>query len=388
MTTPPQTELTEAPAETPTPLLDWLLFVAGRWRRLALLVLVAGAAGWAGSYLMEPEYTARASLLPPLQQTSPAAGALASLGGLSGLAGSALSMRTATDQYIVLMQSARVTDQIVDAFDLQRVYEKRTRDEARRALQSNTRLSTERKDSLIAIEVDDTDPLRAAGIANRYVDELRTVAAKLALTEAQQRRVFFERELQATRERLAAAQQALQGSGFSAGALRAEPRAAAEAYAKLRAEATQADVTLQTLRRSFTDEMPEVQRQLALVSALRAQLGTIERARPAADDADYIGRYREYKYQEALFEVFSRQYETARLDEAREGQLIQVVDAATPPERRSRPKRRIVAAVTALAALLIALLGITALHACRSARRDPAVASKLDRLRSMLLRWT
>jgi uncharacterized protein involved in exopolysaccharide biosynthesis len=215
-----------------------------------------------------------------------------------------------------------------------------------------------KKDGLITVEVDDKSPQRAADIANRYVDELRRMTSELALTEAQQRRVFFDRQLEQTRDKLTQAQQALQASGFNAGAIKAEPKAAAEEYARLRAEITAAEVRLQALRRAFADNTPEMQQQLAALGALRAQVSRIGSVAREPDDADYIGRYREFKYQETLFELFARQYELARADESREGALIQVVDVAVAPERKSHPKRALIAAATVLGALLMVGLGL------------------------------
>lgn len=372
-----------SPPAAATPLLDWALVLARhRWLLLAGL-LAGGVLGYGVSFLVGPTFTARASILPPQQQSS-VAGAMAALGNLSALAGGAVGLKSPADQYISLMQSVRIADRMVDAFDLIKVYTAPTRLDARRTLELNTRIGTARKDTLITIEVDDSDPARAAAIANRYIEELRDFSAQLALSEAQQRRTFFERELQATKERLTAAQVALQASGFNAGALRAEPRAAAEAYGKLRAEISHAEVQLLALRRSFTDEMPEVQRQMAVLAAMRAQLTRLEEPRRAdqSGSTDYIGRLREFKYQEAIFEIFSRQYETARLDEAREGTLIQVVDAAAAPERRAHPKRRIYATVGSVLAFVVLLLGLTARHAWQAGLRDPATAQKLRALRS------
>ena len=176
---------------------------------------------------------------------------------------------------------------------------------------------------------------------------------------------------------------ALQASGYNPGALQAEPRAAAESYGRLKAELTQAEVQLQALRRNFADGVPEVQRQTAIVEAMRAQLLKIEAPRPISGSADYIGRLREYKYQEALFEIFARQYETARLDESREGTLIQVVDVASPPEVRSRPKRKLIAAGSSVGLVLIVLIGLTVQMAWRRAMDDPNLAEKLRSLRSV-----
>jgi uncharacterized protein involved in exopolysaccharide biosynthesis len=188
---------------------------------------------------------------------------------------------------------------------------------------------------------------------------------RLAVSEAQQRRVFFEQQLQATKEKLTHAQIELQSSGFNGGALKAEPRAAAESYARLRAEVTATDVKLQTLRGMLAENATEIQSLQNTLAALRRQLASLEVASRASGDTDYISRYREYKYQETLLELFARQYELARVDESREGALIQVVDVATPPEKKSKPKR----AVIALGAALLAALGACIWVVVRQLRR-------------------
>jgi capsule polysaccharide export protein KpsE/RkpR len=187
-------------------------------------------------------------------------------------------------------------------------------------------------------------------MANQYVLELQTLVNKLAITEAQQRRAFFEVQLQLTRDRLTKAQTELQGSGFNPGTLRLEPRISTEGYVKLKAEIAAAEVKLQALRGRLTDESPEIQAHAAALRAMQAQLVRYEQSPSNAGGPDYVGKYREFKYQEALFEVYARQFEVARVDESREGALIQVVDSAQPPELKSYPKR----ALSAVAATMLA----------------------------------
>jgi uncharacterized protein involved in exopolysaccharide biosynthesis len=315
------------------------------WKLLIGGSLLVGLAALAITFSLTPIYTARTSMLPPQQQQSVAISALASLGALGGLAGAA-AVKSPADQYVALMQSATVADRLIDKFGLMQAYDEDMRTDVRQQLQQNTNIFVGKKDGLIVVEVDDVDPQRAAQIANQYVEELRRITAVLAVTEAQQRRAFFEAQMKTTRDQLVRAQQALQASGFSPGALRGEPRAAAEGYARLKAEVTAAEVRLQTLSGRLSDNAVEVQQQQASLNALRAQLARLEQVTDAGSGPDYVGKYREFKYQETLFEMFARQYELARVDEAREGALIQVVDPATPPERKSRPKR----AYTAIAA--------------------------------------
>ncbi len=319
------------------------------WSNLSLLIaapLAAGLLALGATYLVAPTFTATTTFMPPQQAQSGAASALASL---AGLAGGTAGVRNSGEQYVALMQSVTVSDRLVDQFNLMDVYDADYKVDARKALAENVRITLSKKDGMISVVVDDTNPQRAANIANRYVDELRRVTGGLAVTEAQQRRAFFERQLQQSRDRLVQAQQALQASGFNAGAIKAEPKAAAEGYAKLRAEATAAEVRLQVMRGSLTDGAPEVRQQQATVNALREQLARAAQPAEGPDGPDYIGRYRDFKYQETLFELYARQFELARVDESREGALIQIIDPALLPERKSKPKRLLIATSTTAA---------------------------------------
>jgi uncharacterized protein involved in exopolysaccharide biosynthesis len=371
-------------AEDEVSLLDLALPLIEHWKLWILGSLAVGLAALGIAFLMTPVYTARTSFLPPQQQQSGLASALSSLGGLAGLAGAAGAIKSPADQYVALMQSVSATDRLIDQFDLMKVYESKYRFEARKELGQNTRIAVGKKDGLISIEVDDEGPKRAAEMANAYVEELRRLTSTLAVSEAQQRRMFFEKELKDARDQLEKAQQALQASGFTIGALRAEPKAAAESYAKLKAEITAAEVRTQVLRSTLAESAPELQRQVAQLSALRAQLARLEQAGDANVGPDYVSKYREFKYRETLFELFARQYELARVDESREGALIQVVDVAVPPEYKSKPKRGFIAVAATLASLLLLGAFILIRHFWRQTTANPEDAEKMARLRAAI----
>lgn len=333
--------------------------------------LAVGVLAFGVATLISPTFTASTTFMPPQQAQSSAASALASLGALGGLAGNMASVSNPGERYVALLQSVTLSDRIVDQFKLMDVYGFKFRVDTRKELARNVRIGLGKKDGLISVEVDDKSPQRAANLANQYVEELRRLTASLAVTEAQQRRLFFEKQLQTSRDQLVQAQQALQASGFNPGALKAEPKAAAEAYARLKAETTSAEVRLQVLRGSLADGTPEVQQQQAALAALRGQLARSERASDSTDGPDYVSKYREFKYQETLFELYARQFELARIDESREGALIQVLDVATPPEKKSKPRRGIItisAMLTALAAL--AMLAVMRSGAIARSRRS------------------
>ena len=379
-----QTDIASGDDDDGIDLLDLALPLAEHWKLLVLGPVVAGLLALGITFLIPKTYSSRTVFLPPQQQQSAAASAIAQLGALSGLVGSAAGLKSPADQYVALLQSTTVADRLIDEFKLMQVYDEEFRFKAREELAKNVRVSLGKKDGLITIEVDDKDPQRAADIANRHVDELRRLTSQLALTEAQQRRVFFEAQLTQTRDRLTQAQQALQASGFSQGALKADAKAAAEGYARLRAEATAAEVRLQTLRRNLADNTPEVQQAQSTLGALRAQLGKLEESTDLSGAPDYVSKFREFKYQETLFELFARQYELARLDESREGALIQVVDVAKPAEWKSKPKRALIAAAATLAALMLRVLWVRIRHAWHRAGQHPGTAAKVDSLRAAL----
>lgn len=325
-------------------------------KKLVAAPLLAGLLGLGGSYLIAPEFTSTTTFLPPQQQQSSAMSALASLGALAGLAGGSSAVKSPADQYVAFLQSTTVSDKIIEKFKLLEVYDKDFRQDARKELAKRVQISAGKKDGLVSITVEDRVPARAAEMANHYVTELRALTSNLAITEAQQRRVFFEKQLQDTKQKLVAAQTALQGSGFDAGVLKTEPKASAEQYATLRAQLTSAEVKLQLLKATLADGATELRQQEAMISELRRRLAALEQVPATAlRSANYIGNYREYKYQETLFDLMAKQFELARIDESREGALIQVIDVAVPGERKVKPNRGVIAAGAAVLALLAVL---------------------------------
>jgi uncharacterized protein involved in exopolysaccharide biosynthesis len=309
-------------------------------RALAGVFIGGTILAYGGTLLIAPTYTAKATFVSPQQQQNSAAAALASLGALSGLAGAAAGIKNPGDQYVALMQSATIADRIVDRFKLQELYESKFKSDARKELASNVRINSGKKDNLIYVEVDDHDPKRAADMANAYVEELKRL---------NNGRVFFQVHLEQTKEALKFAQVNLQKTGFTSGALRSEPKAAAETFARLQAQLTASSIKLSTLRQTMNDSAPEVQQLQATMGGLQRQLAALEQPQANGGGPDYVSAYREFKYQETLFDIFARQYELARLDESRESSIIQVLDPATPPDRRSKPARSAIAVLVGLA---------------------------------------
>jgi len=362
-------------------LLDLATILAQYWRLLLFGPLACGVAALGIAFIWPPTYTAKSVILPPQQQQSTAAAALQSLGALAGIASSATGIKNPTDQYVALLQCDTICDRIVQRFDLKRLYDVQYEEDARKKLKKKVRVRAGLKDGLISIEVDDSNPRRAADMANAFVEELRRLLNVLAVTEAQLRRRFFEEKLAETRDNLVAAEKALQASGINEGAIRAEPKAAADSYAALRAQVTAAEVRVQAMRAYLTEQAPLYQQALAQLVALRDQLARTESVNARGAQGDYIARYRNFKYYETLFELMSRQYELARIDESREGLLIQVVDVAKPPQRRSKPQRSLVAVLATLISGVILVFGVFLRQGWRNAEKNPETAEKIARIR-------
>jgi len=375
------------PDDAPMDLIDLSMPIAKHWRSVLLVPICAALLGYGATYLIKPTFRAATTFLPPQQQQSGIASALASLGAVANLAGSAAAIKSPADQYVSLMQSTTVADRLIDQFKLLRVYDVRYLDQARKILSKASVIVAGKKDGLITVEVEDTDPVRAAAIANAYVAELRRLTSTLAVSEAQQRRVFFEGQMQDTKRRLTQAQIALQESGFNSSAIKATPQAAAETYAKARAAETAAEVRLQTLRNARTDGSVEVQQATAEVQALHARVRELEQADPdSVRGPDYITKYREFKYEETLFDLLARQYESAKFDEAREGTLIQVVDLAKPPERKIKPLRIVDGIAVGLLGGILYVLYLFQRDRWSASALDPVVAARRAALRAALRR--
>jgi hypothetical protein len=368
-------------------LIDLLQVIVDHLRLLVLGPLCIGLFALGISFLITPTFTATTKFLPPQQQQSSAASLMASLGALGGLAGAATGIKNPADQYVAFLQSRTVQDAMIDRFQLETRYEARFREDARNAIKGNSIISSG-KDGMISIDFSDKDPAFAAQVANAYPEELSKLLSRIAVTEAQQRRVFFEKQLNNAKDKLTQADQALKVSGINSNALKSNPNAAVETLARLKANITAQEIKLSSMRGYLTESAPDFKQAQTELSAMRQQMARAEQEEPTSSrgGSDYIAKYRDYKYHETLFELFSKQYEMARIDEAREGAVIQVVDVALPPERKAKPKKALIAIITTLASGFALLLFVFIRNALRNAQQSPETAQKLAQLQQGLRR--
>jgi len=367
-------------------LLDLLQTIVDNLRLLVLGPLAVGLVALGYSFSIPPTYTAKTQFLPPQQQQSAAASLLSSLGSLGGLAGAVGGVKNPADQFLAYMKSVTLQDSLIERFKLLERYEAKTKTDARLALTGSVRAAYG-KNGLISVEVDDKDPKFAADLANAHVEELGKLLGKLATTEAQQRRLFFEKQLTIAKDKLIQSEIALKATGVSGSVLKASPAAAVAAVAGLQAAVTSQEVKLGAMRGYLTESAPDFKQALNELSNLRAQLAKQEKDTPssggkATAEGDYITKYREFKYHETLFELFAKQFELAKVDEAREGTVIQVLDAAQAPDRKSHPKKAMIAIIATVASGFALLLFVFVRQSLANAGQDSESAKKMAQLKN------
>lgn len=341
-----------------------LLVALGAEKRVFLATIFLGVCLSVGIALTKTKYyTASTLILPPQQQQSAAATALAQLGALSAVSAMGGGQKTPEELYVALLKSRSVQDALITSLKLQERYQSGTIEGTRRMLSNRISIYADRKPGFISISADDPDPVFAARLANAHIEELRRVISRLALTDAQQRRAFFEQQVNKTKAALNKAEitfrQMQAESGLVVSQALAESGIKESSY--LRGQIAAREVQLQTVTRFATSEHPDVQRISAELAALRKQLGQLESGagkdtRNDARGIRAVQAFRDMKVQEVLLETLIRQLEIARGDESKEGPLLQQIDVAIPPERPSKPSRMSIVLLGSGASILIGLL--------------------------------
>jgi uncharacterized protein involved in exopolysaccharide biosynthesis len=315
------------------------------------------------------------------------------LGSLAALAGKDVGLKKPDDLYVGILKSRTIEDALVQSFELQGIYHEKKLSDTRRELERSTTISAG-KEGLISIAVEDADPERAVQMANAYVTELRDLLQHLAVTEAGQRRLFFEQQLQQTKDDLANAEIALKETQQKTGMLQldSQSRAIIEAIGRIRAQVAAKEVQLHAMGSFATEQNPDYVLARQELEGLRAQLAKFEQQSPDTADPilasgkipslglEYVRRVREVKYREAMFELMAKQYEAAKLDEAKEAAVVQVVDPAVKPDKKSSPKMSIFILLAAMLGLIGSVGCVLISEAISILRRDPRQASRLHAL--------
>jgi len=388
-------------ADTEVSLLDITVLLVARKRFVIRFVLGAAALATLIAFLLPVRYEAKIVLLPPQQNSSMASallgqmGNLGGLGSLTSLAGG-LSLKTPADMYVSLLTSRTVEDAMIQRFGLMAEYRLKRMSDTRKEFERRTTAVAGTKDGLIRITIEDGDPKRAAELANGYVEEFRKLSASLAMTEAARRRLFFQNELQQAKDDLTASEEAMRKTQQSTGVLQidSQARALIESAAILRGQVVAKEVQIQGMKSFAADDNPNLLLAKQQLAALQSQLEQIAGSRyDAGSDIllskgkvtqsgmEYLRRFRDLKYRETVFELLAKELEIAKLDEAREGEIVQVVDAAVPPDRKSSPHRTLIIVGATIFAFLVAAFWIISRRGLERTFELPENQRRLDAIK-------
>lgn len=387
-------------------LLDLLIVLAQHKKLIAIVTCVAAVMAVVVSLLMPDQFTATTKIMPPQQNQSLAnalmgqLGALGALGSLAGGASKDLGLKNPNEMYVGMLNSRTVEDDIIRRFSLTQAFHTKRFSDARKTLDKRSDIALG-KDGMITISYEDKDKDRAAAVANAYVDELKILMQRLAVTEASQRRLFFEQQLEEAKNKLADAEVALQLTQQKTGLidLSSQARAVIQGIATLRGQIAAKEVELQAMKAYATPENPKVilaeqqlaawRDQLAKAETKQGSLGAgnveIPTSRVPEVGVEYIRRIRDVKYYETIFELLARQYEAAKLDEAKNSGIVQVVDPAITPDRKSFPPRSLIVVISTMLGFLCGVIFALVKEAYGRLQHDSIQGHKIARIESLLL---
>ncbi len=382
-------------------LLDVALVLARRWRRIAFVTLGALILGALISLILKPTFTAKAVILPPQQQQSSASAMMGQLGALLGSGGGSMGLKNPADMYVGFLESRTIADKIIAKFGLMSLYKTKKMQDTRTALAQHAQFELG-KDGLIHISVADRSAQRASDIANAYIDELYAMNSTLAISEAAQRRLFYDQELKAEKAALEVAESDLASTEERTGIIQLSGQAESiiRSIAELRAQISSREVQLEAMRTFATEQNPDVTMLQQEIAGLRQQLAKLQddqqhlapgdtqvpAGKVPAEALEYVRKLREVKYHETLFDLLSRQYEAARIDEAKSAPIIQVVDRAVPPDKKSGPHGSIITPIFGIIGFLLACLVTFLEQAWKRLSEASESAAKVRELQEAI-RW-
>jgi uncharacterized protein involved in exopolysaccharide biosynthesis len=352
-----------------------LLRVLWSQRRLLGRITAAGLLiATMTAFLISNRYTSTARIMPPDDRTSSGLAAMAAAlssnaGGMGVVADNVLGLKNSSDVFLGILQSRTTQDRIIEQFGLGKVYGDRRIEDTRADLTAHTDLSVDRKSLIITIAVTDKDPRRAAGMAQAYAESLDSLESQLSTSGARRERIFLEGRLQEVRQSLEAAEQQFSqfASKNAAIDIKEQGKAMVDSAAAIQGQLIATQAELEGLKQIYTDNNVRVRSLNARLGELKQQLGKIggkneSGATGTSDDTlesiypsirrlpllgvTYADLYRQTAIQEAVYETLTKEYELAKVQEAKEIPTVKILDPPNIPEEKSFPPR-----------LLIVLLG-------------------------------
>ncbi len=413
----PPPSLPEEEDDDSISLLDLLLVLAAGRKTIAKTTLGFAVAGVLFALLQSNVYTAKTTFIPPgNQQLSPQSALTAQLGALGAAGGGGFAAafgKNPADLWVALLKSDSVATTVILQNNLLEEFRAKNIAPAIKRLTGKTRIAAD-KSGLISIEVDDKNPALAAQIANGYMSGLLELNKTLVFSQAGQKRLFFEQQLKRAREGLAEAE-IMTEAGLKTGdpnsdsvkkLLQASPRAISDTTQQLRARIAAKQIEISAMKSYAADGNIDLKRTQDELESLEEQLSALEgvptpkqhaipegtsdedkqQATKLTIDQKVAARAKvqDIRFYDSLISLLTNQYEQARLDEAKEPVVFQVVDVAQPPFMKSKPKRFLIVMISTLAGFFLSILWVFARNALRKANDNPETALKLAQLKQNL----
>ncbi len=367
-------------------------------RTLARFAVLGFALALLAALLIPKQFVSTTRLMPP-EQGSTSMAMMAALAGkigdsVGGLSALLPSIKTTGDLFVGVLGSRTVQDDLIQKFDLRKRYSVSRWEEARKTLARKTDIAQDRKSGIITIQVTDRNPREAAAMAGEYVAILNRVVVDLNTSSAHRERVFLEERVSEVKRSLEAAERDFSefASKNAAIDIKEQGRAMVEAAASIEGRLIAAQTELQGLRQVYTDSNVRVRATRARINELRRQLRKLggkaegsaghdteneETLYPSIRKLPLLGvtfadLYRRTRVQEAVFEVLTKQYELAKVEEAKEVPSVRVLDSPEIPERKSFPPRLLITLLGTIAALVLGTAWVLGREAwARWDRQDP-----------------
>jgi capsule polysaccharide export protein KpsE/RkpR len=383
---PPSTELHQPPEGSEVALMYLRLIWAHR-RMLYRVSLYGLLTSTLVAFLIPKRYESTARLMPPDNQSSSsmalaAAAMSGTSSGLGAIASDFLGLKSTSDVFVGVLSSRTVQDTLIQRFDLKKLYGTRSMEDARRALAEHTGIAVDRKSQIITITVTDTSPQRGAAMGQAYLEELNRLVVDLSTSSARRERMFLEGRLQTVSKDLEDAEKDFSqfASKNTAIDVKEQAKAMVDAAATLQGQLIAAQSQYEGLREIYSDSNIRVKTVKARIDELQRQLEKLGGKNESSTDASsepgaslypsirklpllgvaYADLYRRTRVQEAVFETLTKEYEMAKVQEAKEIPTVKVLDAPNIPDRKSFPPRLLIMFVGTACAFACATLWLLA----------------------------
>jgi uncharacterized protein involved in exopolysaccharide biosynthesis len=356
------------------------------------------------SFLLPQWYTARTTILPPEKKSPLLSLGSSLLGGLVPSTEMSLPfMATPSDILAAILKSRTVGEKIIEKENLKKVYKSKTLDDALKELKSHLKIVVE-SEGIVSLEFEDKDKLRVSRVTNLFVEELDEINRKTNASQAKSTRLFIEERLAQTQKDLTLAEENLRSfkEKNKAIALDEQMKSIIQGAADLKAQLVLDEIQLNVLKRNMSDSHPQVQQLRSKINEIKKQLDLLELGNskkikgegkaldiPFSDvpslSLELARLTREVKIQEAVFELLTQQYEQAKIQEAKDTPTIQVLDKASPPEKRSRPKRADLVGIAVVASLFLSVIFVFGVEYLKNSKvKNPEGFKKIENLFSAL----